>query len=241
MQQSESVPLVRIAEEPTQVVTYYDSMTNSGVAKSSEGALTTTTTSTAAAAVVGEETHLQHHDSSAYDDEEEQNNQQEDHNRPPHRFHYTFDDRTIDLEEVSHYFDLSDDDDDDDAEDKLLAGGGPDLIEMSSPSVVSRLRRIRSQDTACEESIYFDAFHDEIYPREEPPGLRQRLSPLALSILVFYNVSGGPFGMERAVKSGGPFFAILGFLIFPLIWSVPEALVTAELGTAYPEPSGCTS
>jgi hypothetical protein len=44
--------------------------------------------------------------------------------------------------------------------------------------------------------------------------------------------------MERAVKSGGPMFAILGFIIFPLIWSIPEALVTAELGTAYPEPSG---
>jgi hypothetical protein len=155
--------------------------------------------------------------------------------RPPHRFHYTFDDRTMDLEEVSHYFDLESDDEDNNY--NVSAG---DLIDISSPSVVSRLRRIRSQDTGCEESIYFDAFHDEIYPREEPPELRQRLSPLALSILVFYNVSGGPFGMERAVKSGGPLFAILGFIIFPLIWSVPEALVTAELGTAYPEPSGCT-
>ena len=32
--------------------------------------------------------------------------------------------------------------------------------------------------------------------------------------------------------------AILGFIVLPLIWSVPEALVTAELATAFPEDSG---
>lgn len=222
MQHSESVPLVRIAEEPTQVVTYYES---TSIAKSSVGGGQSHSDVSAeeeeercVTSLEGDCTEVNHHP-----------------DRPPHRFHYTFDDRTIDLEEVSHYFDLESDD-----EDNYNVPGG-DLIEITSPSEVgSRLRRIRSQDTGCEESIYFDAFHDEIYPREEPPELRQRLSPLALSILVFYNVSGGPFGMERAVKSGGPLVAILGFSIFPLIWSLPEALVTAELGTTYPEPSGCT-
>ena len=31
---------------------------------------------------------------------------------------------------------------------------------------------------------------------------------------------------------------IIGFIVFPLIWSVPEALMTAELATAFPENSG---
>jgi hypothetical protein len=31
---------------------------------------------------------------------------------------------------------------------------------------------------------------------------------------------------------------ILGFIVFPLAWSVPEALITAELATAFPENSG---
>jgi len=31
--------------------------------------------------------------------------------------------------------------------------------------------------------------------------------------------------------------AILGFMIFPLVWSIPEALVTAELGAAFQDPS----
>jgi hypothetical protein len=68
----------------------------------------------------------------------------------------------------------------------------------------------------------------------------QTLSALALSVMVFYKVSGGPFGCEPTVKAAGPFLALLGFTIVPLLVSIPEALVTAELGSAYPEPSGGT-
>jgi Amino acid permease len=76
-----------------------------------------------------------------------------------------------------------------------------------------------------------------VYPREEGEH-DQKLGALALSILVFYKVSGGPFGMEPTVRAGGPLVAILGFCVFPFVWSIPEALVTAELGSAFPEPSG---
>lgn len=31
---------------------------------------------------------------------------------------------------------------------------------------------------------------------------------------------------------------LAGFLVLPLLWSVPEALITAELATAFPENSG---
>jgi amino acid transporter len=61
-----------------------------------------------------------------------------------------------------------------------------------------------------------------------------------LAVMVFYKVSGGPFGCEPTVKAAGPFLALLGFTIVPLFVSIPEALVTAELGSAYPEPSGGT-
>ncbi len=43
---------------------------------------------------------------------------------------------------------------------------------------------------------------------------------------------------QDAISSGGPLLAVLGFLILPLVWSVPEALVTAELATTFPENSG---
>lgn len=43
---------------------------------------------------------------------------------------------------------------------------------------------------------------------------------------------------QDGVKAGGPLLSVLGFLILPLIWSVPEALITAEMATTFPENSG---
>lgn len=77
---------------------------------------------------------------------------------------------------------------------------------------------------------------EPIKPREEGDHAR-KLSTLALAVLVFYKVSGGPFGCEPSVKAAGPFYALLGFTLFPFCWCCQEALVTAELGSAFPEPS----
>lgn len=68
--------------------------------------------------------------------------------------------------------------------------------------------------------------------------VRRTVGTLQLAIIVFYSVSGGPFGIEEAVRSAGPFFCLVGFLIGPLVWSIPEAAMTAELGSAYPDASG---
>jgi amino acid transporter len=76
-------------------------------------------------------------------------------------------------------------------------------------------------------------------PRSQrSPRTLGKLSTLPLVALIFYEVSGGPFGLEDSVKSGGPLLALLGFLIFPFIWCIPEALVTAELATTFPENGG---
>ncbi|PNY18142.1 putative polyamine transporter [Trifolium pratense] len=66
-----------------------------------------------------------------------------------------------------------------------------------------------------------------------------KLTLLPLIALIFYEVSGGPFGVEDSVRAGGgPLLSLLGFLFFPLIWSLPEALVTAELATTFPHNGG---
>ena len=66
----------------------------------------------------------------------------------------------------------------------------------------------------------------------------EKLGVVSMAVLIFYNVSGGPFGIETTVRAGGNFYAILGFLIMPFVWSLQEALMTAELGTTFPEASG---
>ena len=84
---------------------------------------------------------------------------------------------------------------------------------------------------------------DLTYPEEQIIDAHYTSSPeklgvISLAVLVFYNVSGGPFGIETAVRAGGNLYAILGFLIMPFVWSLQEALMTAELGSTFVEASG---
>ncbi|XP_057438863.1 probable polyamine transporter At3g13620 [Lotus japonicus] len=66
----------------------------------------------------------------------------------------------------------------------------------------------------------------------------KKLTLIPLIFLIYFEVAGGPYGEEPAVQAAGPLLAILGFLIFPFIWSIPEALITAELTTALPGNGG---
>lgn len=66
----------------------------------------------------------------------------------------------------------------------------------------------------------------------------KKLALIPLIFLIYFEVAGGPYGEESAVGAAGPLFAILGFLIFPFIWSIPEALITAELSTTFPGNGG---
>ncbi|XP_015630136.1 probable polyamine transporter At3g13620 [Oryza sativa Japonica Group] len=67
---------------------------------------------------------------------------------------------------------------------------------------------------------------------------RSKLTLLPLVFLIYFEVAGGPYGAERAVRAAGPLFALLGFLAFPFAWGVPVSLVTAELAAALPGNGG---
>lgn len=82
---------------------------------------------------------------------------------------------------------------------------------------------------------------DQILPitnNKIKPSNPNKLTLLPLIFLIYFEVAGGPYGEEPAVQAAGPLFALLGFLVFPFIWSIPEALVTAELSTAFPGNGG---
>ena len=57
-------------------------------------------------------------------------------------------------------------------------------------------------------------------------------------ILYTHSVSGGPFGMEEALRTAGPLVTMIGLAVLPLLWSCPEALITAELAPSFREASG---
>ena len=69
-------------------------------------------------------------------------------------------------------------------------------------------------------------------------GRARHLTIWGLTGLIFYNICGGPFGIEVAVKFGSPMFTILSFVGIAVVRSLPEALITAELGTAMPHNAG---
>jgi predicted RNase H-like HicB family nuclease len=70
------------------------------------------------------------------------------------------------------------------------------------------------------------------------PRRRGEIGFLPLVAILFFNVSGGPYGVEDAVGSLGPGLALLLLVVTPLVWSLPVSLAMAELASALPEEGG---
>jgi amino acid transporter len=68
--------------------------------------------------------------------------------------------------------------------------------------------------------------------------LRRQVTLLPLVALIFFSVSGGPYGLENAIGSSGPGMAMLMLLIIPVVFAIPCALMNAELGSAIPIEGG---
>ncbi len=69
-------------------------------------------------------------------------------------------------------------------------------------------------------------------------GLRRELGLVSLLAVVFFNVSGGPYGIEDAVASFGPGLALLLLMVTPLVWSLPVSLAMSEMAGALPAEGG---
>ncbi|KAJ9183133.1 hypothetical protein P3X46_007038 [Hevea brasiliensis] len=100
------------------------------------------------------------------------------------------------------------------------------------------------EDTKAKDELSMESNSPRSQLLETPPPITtataaatatpKKLALIPLVFLIFFEVSGGPYGEESTVGAAGPLWALLGFLIFPFIWSIPEALITAELTAAFP-------
>jgi len=69
-------------------------------------------------------------------------------------------------------------------------------------------------------------------------GMSASLSWHHLVGVTFFAVCGGDYGLEDSVGAAGPALTLFGLLILPWVWSLPIALMTAELGAMIPEAGG---
>ena len=67
---------------------------------------------------------------------------------------------------------------------------------------------------------------------------KRQLRLLPLVGVMFFTVSGGAYGLEDMVSLSGPGIAILLLVLLPIVYSLPSALVVAELGAAIPVEGG---
>jgi amino acid transporter len=68
--------------------------------------------------------------------------------------------------------------------------------------------------------------------------VKRQLTLLPLIGLMFFTVSGGAYGLEDVIGGSAPGMAILLIVLTPIIWSLPAALMVAELSTALPVEGG---
>ncbi len=68
--------------------------------------------------------------------------------------------------------------------------------------------------------------------------METKVGVFGLASVAFFWVSGGVYGNEELLLAAPPAYIFLGLLIMPLVYSLPIALVTAELSTLMPVDSG---
>ncbi len=71
-----------------------------------------------------------------------------------------------------------------------------------------------------------------------PLAAGRRMTLAGLTFVTFFTTCGGAFGVEPLVGAVGPGWAVVLLFVTPLVWSLPIALMVAELATLMPEEGG---
>jgi hypothetical protein len=135
--------------------------------------------------------------------------------------------------------------------DKLM--GLPEYTTQSHPGGqhASQRRTSSAMGTSSEFNYAYAkaealiASKEAAAPTAKPPAEKETVGDFKRTLtfwklcgLTFASVAGGPYGFEEAVGAGGPYLTIVGLLLVPFVWSVPNALMTAELACMMPENGG---
>src|SRR6266581_1475079 len=67
---------------------------------------------------------------------------------------------------------------------------------------------------------------------------KQLLRPVHLTAVMFFTVSGGPYGLEPLLHNVGSTLALTLIVITPVVWSLPVILMVLELNGMMPREGG---
>ena len=107
---------------------------------------------------------------------------------------------------------------------------------MSSPlSSYAALPSPKAGRSASAGSASSAAAGDGTSPHDP---FRRTIGPFQLSFLAFFAVCAGPYGIEDAVGAAGALPTLIGALLLPLFWGLPQGLMTAELSNTIDQNGG---
>jgi len=81
-------------------------------------------------------------------------------------------------------------------------------------------------------------FDDDDDTPKKGKAAKRGVNALQLTMMIYFFTSGGPFGIEPAVGNGGPLLTLIALVIIPVFWSLPQALMAAELSLLIDENGG---
>jgi amino acid transporter len=109
---------------------------------------------------------------------------------------------------------------------------------LSSPSRYARLDGSDGASSGDDGKSGGGATAGGAHPAGAAAADTRKLGALAVAIISFGSVAGGPYGIEAAVGAAGALPTLLGCVALAFLWSAPQALVTAELATMFPSNGG---
>jgi amino acid transporter len=75
-------------------------------------------------------------------------------------------------------------------------------------------------------------------PRVEVRDVARKIGLAAIIGIIFFSVSGGPYGLEDTIGDSGPGMGLILIIVTPILWALPASLMVAELATAMPVQGG---
>lgn len=74
--------------------------------------------------------------------------------------------------------------------------------------------------------------------KEEISRTKQKVGVIGVVFMIYAMACAGAFGIEDMIPAAGPGLTVVMLIVIPLFWAVPNALVSAELGSALPYEGG---